>query len=210
MGMPIRAFASRASASDNQLAPVRTDDPGDAPARYIYRELTVALNGGLQFFYKNPGLAQPLPAGGIDEVIADLLAPVESNFFADVGAPALETPLDLNVHGDPAFVVLQLDPTINWRFSSTEPAVSLKDGAANEFYGGLRHVLPGGVAQEAPAPGCNMVYFTVRPPLNPPNGHYRHGLNFHVELSQNISGGGTGILPLIIDPDVGHPGGSPT
>jgi hypothetical protein len=44
------------------------------------------------------------------------------------------------------------------------------------------------------------------------NGTYRHGFNFHLELIQASASATSGntILPIIIDPDVGHPGGSNT
>lgn len=200
----------------NDLAPVRSEWPYAPPGRYILRELSMKLEGGLQFFYKDPGLARQVPPGGIDEVVSELLdPPVRSSAVAaaaSTAATAEQTPLDLNVHGDPAWIVLRLDPAINWRFDSDEAAVSLKDDAVASHYGGLRHVLADGSAQPEPATDCQLIYFAAKPPTLDADGSYRHGFNFHLEIVQ-LSPSATSpdsILPIIIDPDVGHPGGSDT
>lgn len=202
------------AAPTNDLAPVRSEQPFEAPERYIFRELSMKLEGELQFFYKDPGLAQPLPEGGIAAVVAGILnppAPAAAVMAAAVAAAVTqETPLDLNIHGDPAFVVLRLDPALNWRFDSDEAAVSLKDAGVADHYGGLRHVLADGTIQAEPAVGCKLVYFAAKPPVLGPDEKYRHGFNFHIELVQasSSSTSGDSILPIILDPDVGHPGGS--
>lgn len=197
------------TAPGNDLAAVRSYWPYAAPARYIFRELSMKLEGGLQFFYKDPGLAQPVPPGGIEAVVADLLDPPPPATDGSADS-AQETPLDLNIHGDPAYVVLRLDPSLNWRFDSDEAAVSLKDNSVADHYGELRHVLADGTIQTEPATGCRLVYFAAKPPALGPDGSYRHGFNFHIEIVQNSTSatGGESILPIIIDPDVGHPGGS--
>jgi hypothetical protein len=199
----------------NDLAPIRKEWPDAPPARYIFREVSLELNGGLQFFYRNPGLARPLLQGGIEAVIAALIAPpprAVSLMAAPPGPAVRQSPLDLRIYGLPAYVVLKLDPELNWHFSADQAAVSLKTATVGESYGGLRHVLPDGTIRPEPGPGCSIVYFVARPPAIGPDGSYRHGLNFHVELVQNISGGSSesSILPIIIDPDVGYPGGSNT
>lgn len=197
----------------NDLAPLRTDWIYAAPRRYIFRELSMKLDGGLQLFYKDPVLAQPVPAGGIAEVVAGILNPSPWGpvvTAATASAVAQETPLDLNIHGDPAWVVLRLDPTLNWRFDSDEAAISLKAVEVSRFYGGLRHVLDDGTVRAGPTVGSRLVYFAARPPALAVNGSYRHGFNFHLELVQASASATSGdtILPIIIDPDVGHPGGS--
>jgi hypothetical protein len=198
----------------NNLQPVQAALPFPAPTRYIFRELSMQIVGGLEFFYKDPSLAKPVPAGGIAEVVANILNPgaPAAAVMAAATAPGLaqETPLDLNIHGDSAYVVLQLDPELNWRFDSDEAAVSLKDGRVADHYGGLRHVLADGTVQIDPAIDCKLVYFAAKPPVLAPGEDYRHGLNFHIELVQNSPSATSPdtILPIILDPDVGHPGGS--
>jgi hypothetical protein len=205
-----------APSPENDLAPLRVEWPYAAPERYIFRELSMKLEGGLQFFYKNPVLSRDVPPGGLAKVIADILnpAPPAPALFAAAaaGVGAEETPLDLNIHGDPAFVFLRLDPTLNLRFDSDEAAVSLKDAGVADHYGGLRYVLEDGTVQPEPATGCKLVYFAAKPPVLADGEEYRHGFNFHLELVQ-VSPSATSpdsILPIIIDPDVGHPGGSTT
>lgn len=212
------------SASTNHLAPIRADWPYPEPTRYIFRELSMECRNGLQFFYKDPGLAQPLPGGGIAEVVAQQLAARAGGGAAATGMgryglaaaaagnPPQQTPLDLKVIGTPTYIVLALDPQVNWHFDSDDSAISLKDIGATAHYGGLRHVLADGSVQAAPGADCRIVYFAASPPEVPENGQYRHGLNFHVQLTQNSSGHSStaSILPIIIDPDVGYPGGSNT
>jgi hypothetical protein len=198
----------------NDLEPVRTGWAYPAPKRYILRELSMKLDAGLQFFYKNPGFSQKVPVEGLAKVIAGILDPTAATPALIAGAVttarAEETPLDLDIHGDPTFVFLRLDPTLNLRFDSDEAAVSLKDERVGDHYGGLRYVLEDGTVRAAPAVGCKLIYFAARPPALGPNGRYRHGFNFHVELVQRSPSATSRdtILPIIIDPDVGHPGGS--
>lgn len=208
MATALRQSDAAADARRNDLAPLPAEWPGAAPARFIFREISMKFEGGIKFFYKDPGLAQPLPAGGIAEVVAGLVAPPPGG-LANLGELTEDTPLDLNIHGPSSYVVLRLDSDLNWRFDSNEPAVSLKDAAVGNHYGGLRHVLADGTVQEDPQAGCRLVYFVAQPPALPANGSYRHGFNFHVELIQ-VDNNASGILPIIIDPDVGHPGGSAT
>jgi hypothetical protein len=205
----------------NALHPVRANWPYPAPKRFIVRELSAKIEGGLQFFYKNPGLAKKVPAGGLACAIAEILNPPPMGLIERIVAAAAalvkpklkqQTPLDLNIHGEPAFVFLRLDPTLNLRFDSDEAAISLKDARVGNHYGGLQYVLEDGTVLSEPAAGCKLVYFAVSPPLLVKGEEYRHGFNFHLELDQ-LSPSATSeisVLPIIIDPDVGHPGGSDT
>lgn len=195
----------------NDLAPVRTQALDATPERYVVRELTMALDGGFQFLYRDPGLAQPLPAGGIAAVVAGFAAPAAAvAFVAAVRGMDGETPLDLQIYGPPIFVVLRLDPALNWRFSTDHPAISLKDNDVADHYGGLRHVMPDGTVQTDPGDGCRIAYFAANPPAVGEAGQYSHGFNFHVELTRTGANGKSEALPIIIDPDVGYPGGSNT
>lgn len=211
MATALQDFELADAPSRNDLAPVRTEWMRPNPARYVVRELTMALTGGLQFLYRDPGLAQPVPPGGIADVIAALTAPppAAAGFAAGVAGAEEETPLDLKIYGDPIFILLQLDPTLKWRFSDDHPAISLKDNDVAGHYGGLRHVMPDGTVQANPGVGCRLVYFAADPPQVGPDGNYSHGFNFHVELT-NTGAHGTSVLPIIIDPEVGYPGGSNT
>jgi hypothetical protein len=218
MATALREGGVAANAHKNSMTAVSGEWPYAPPERYIFRELTMELNNGLQFFYKDPGLAQPLPAGGIDVVIATLLPPPPAGAalvaaaVAAAGNAPQETPLDLKIYGAPTYVVLRLDPALNWRFSADGAAISLKNAGVANHYGGLRHVLDDGTPKVEPTEGCRLVYFAAMPPAVGANGQYRHGFNFHVELVQNSSGHSSeqSMLPIVIDPDVGYPGGSNT
>lgn len=195
----------------NELAPVRPRLPGITPERVIVREITFLMDSdGLQFLYRGAVSAVRLGEGGIDEVVRGLATAPYDPFVA----PAAlndgdgETPLDLGVTGEPAYIVFKLDPRLNWRFSDNEAGISHKHSAETAYYGGLQHVLPDGSYAEEPVEDCRLVFLTA----NPPPGEYKHGFNFHVELVQKPLLGKTQprFLPITIDPDIRFPGGSET
>jgi hypothetical protein len=202
-------FEENSSATGNDQVPLSADWQGPAPTRYVQRELTVRLTSdGLEFLYRDPEPAADLPAGGLQAVLAPAPPPAAS--LAEALAPAAEaqlaTPLDLNIQDVPTYVVLRLDPALNWCFSPGHPAISLKDGAAGAHYGALRHVGPDGSESAAPVAGCRLVHFIASPPMAAgATATYRHGTNFHVDLMQRSADGKLSVLPLIIDPDIRNP-----
>ena len=121
-------FAQTAAGDD--LAGVRSYWPYASRARYIFRDLSMKLESGLQFFHNDPVFAQPAPSGGVEAVVAGLPNPPPPALAATTDeATFRESPLDINIHGDPAFVVLRVDPSLNWRFDWDEAALSLKNNS---------------------------------------------------------------------------------
>lgn len=193
----------------NDRADLSPDLPAQ-PARYAVREIGFSMvNGRLQFAFSSHDLAQPLPAGGIEQVVAALLAPPRGvMMLAAAAGPAAPptTPLDLDVKEDPIWLVYMLAEPGNMRFSATLKAMTHKDVADRPFYGELRHAA-GGQRSSEPLAGCRLIYFAAAPPAE----DYRHGFNFNVELEQDPDRDGKPrSLPIEIDPDVRHPGGSTT
>ncbi len=205
--------------TDNERADMHEEWAGDWPERYVVREIDFNMaDNSLQFSFRNSDLAQPLPAGGIAEVIDGLRgpAPAPAAFFgAAAAAAARETPLDLNVIGTPIYIIFALSEPKNMTFSSRLKAMTHKKSADRDYYGGLRHVTATEESKD-PLPGCKLIYFAVDPPVEnppvPPDDKYQHGFNFNVELEQDPKepGGPKRIIELSIDPDVRHPGGSGT
>lgn len=194
----------------NELAPVRPRLPGIAPERVIVREITFLMDSdGLQFLYRGPASAVRLGDGGIEEVVRGLATAPFDPFTAPASLDGDgETPLDLGVTGEPAYIVFKLDPRLNWRFSDNEAGMTHKHSAETAYYGGLNHVRPDGTYVPEPVEDCRLVFLTA----DPPPGEYKHGFNFHVELIQKPHLGKTRprCLPITIDPDIRFPGGSET
>lgn len=194
---------------DNVQHPVSTEPLDVVPTRVIIREISFLMDSdGLQFLYRDASPASPLPSGNIDTVIEQLAAgrPLP---LSDMGVSAEGTdgtPLDLGVTGEPTYIVFKLDPRLNWHFSDNDPVISHKNAADAPYYGGLRHVRPNGSYSALPVADCMIVFLVAKPP----EGEYKHGFNFHVDLIQkpHLDHRQTRILPIIIDPDIRFPGGS--
>lgn len=198
----------------NEHAPIQDELEGVVPKRYVIREISFLMDSdGLQFLYKDSTEGKGIhDRSEIHRVVPTLTA---TDFAASLGLTGAglstaETPLDLGLDGSkgPAFLVFKLDPRLNWRFSQHEAAVTLKDDAHDIYYGGLVYVDDKGKYHPEPIPDCRLVFFAA----NPPQGSYKHGFNFNVELIQKPHVGEVEprVLPITIDPDIRFPGGSGT
>jgi hypothetical protein len=202
------------SAPRNDHVPVSAGWTGPLPERYVVREIEFKVVGGrLQFAYRDERRARPLPVGGPLELASFFCAAPSPAVRAvqPIRAPAGEgpqTPLDLDVTGAPLLILLKLAEPSNMLFSATVGAVTHKSSDDMGCYGRLRHVTAEGIESIAPVAGCRLVSFIAMPPT----GDYRHGFNFNIDLEQDPGPGEdqSRLLPIMIDPDVRHPGGSST
>lgn len=127
-------------------------------------------------------------------------------------------PIDLPIT-EQCWVVLELEDDINWRFSSTQPAVTTKAPetplAPNKIglnanlryvYDDDAHTVVDDPAKGPEGANCRIVYFRVV-------GRAKdkvQGMNFVVELYPVADKNGVvvgKVIPLIIDPDVPNEGG---
>lgn len=226
----LSAIAAQIDPRQNEHEPIPDTYDGPAPQQVIVRDVGMrAQNGILDFFYSIPRKRGPVPVGGIEEVIAELLyereprASDQADFARGAAgdnagngngtgsselAAGEEKPLDLNVD-QPSYVVFRLSADWRWAFDPRQAGITTKLAAEAHGHGGLRHVGVNGDGTyghfRQPHDNCRIVYFIA----NPPAGVYFHGFNLEVELQQ--SAGPLGIervLPISIDPDVRNPGGS--
>lgn len=216
-------FAALATATSSlgDDFPIAEEWTGTEPNRYIFREIDFAIdtNGHLQFFFLNPGLARPLPPGGIDEVVDDLLAeppfPSLPNLLESPATTRFETPLDLNVKDSPAFVIYRLRRVRNMLYIPGIHAITHKDQNDAPRYGRLRHINDQQRTYQ-PLGDSKLVYFVADPPATPlpplpPPPYYRHSFNLKVRLIQTPhTNGQMRVLDIPIDPDIRNPDGSPT
>jgi len=183
------------------------------PQRYVFREIDYELdaNGYLQFLFRNPGLALPVGAGGIDEVIAMLmnqpLSPAIESFFKVASTADRETPLDVKLKNSSAYIIYRLARNRNMYFAPDVPAVTHKDEDDQPYCGELKHVGLFGPDVD-PVDGCRLIYFMAKPRAI----DYAHSLNFKVRLLQKPHFGSPlpRVLDIVLDPDIRHPGGSET
>lgn len=176
----------------------------DPVNRYAIRDIDCTIiNGELEFSFRNPAPAQPLPAGGVADVI---------NYLRTIGpqAPTTQyTPLEVGAQDQPLYIFFRLLTPINMTFSATKKGATHKNKSDKKWYGELRHINALNVSEE-PLPNCRIIYFAADP-ISPGAPNYRHDFNFNVELEQALSADGMRRpLPLEIDPDIRYPGGSGT
>lgn len=201
------------TAPRNDHVPVSAGWAGPLPERYVVREIEFKVaSGRLQFVYRNQCRAKPIPLGGPLELASQLCpSPPAAGVARPIRVPAAkvpQTPLDLDVTGAPLLILLKLARPGNMSFSATAAAVTHKSSDDMGCYGRLRHVTADGFESIAPVAGCRLVSFIAMPPA----GNYRHGFNFNIDLEQDPGPDEDQprLLPIVIDPDVRHPGGSNT
>lgn len=212
---------------------------GDPPKRYLIRIIDieeVQTSGGpeLRASFRDPEKEpRELPADGIEQVIREAARKVKpkrafisraklviarTKAFLKRTGP-LRSPLDIALRGDPTIIVFILARPINLRFSPLAKALTHKNPADRNGYGGLRHVkLTQGEYSESPKEleDCRIVYFVAEPPPSPsdppprPPGYwYKHGLNLNVRLDHPPDDDGDRTpraLDIMIDPDIRYPG----
>jgi len=228
-GAPILAAAS---VNTSEMRQIWT---GATPTRCLIRiidieEFQTRDGPELRASFRDPGEAEKLPAGGIEQAIREaevnatpkrkLASQVKRVIVGVVKAlftGAVLSPLDIALFGDPTIIVFFLARPANMRFSPLVKALTHKNPADRPGYGGLMHVtLTDGKYYESAEPleDCRIVYFVCQPPLNPadplppPESYtYKHGLNLNVRLNHPTDADGTRrALDIMIDPDIRYPG----
>lgn len=124
-----------------------------------------------------------------------------------------DTHLSINFDKIPlSYVVLKLSSRRNWQFSSANAPFMMdkKDEGAERFFEPRRFNARGEVIDNSKtADGCTFAYFIVDPSKfeMDSEGGFQHRFNIHIDI---VEGDDTTIdnrIPIIIDPDVRHPGG---
>ena len=230
-GAPVLAAAPLNLSELTKLSEMNQIWSGTAPQRCLIRMIDIAEVKGrdgpeLRASFRNPEAAQALPAGGIEQAIRDAVRNADpargiiaqakeviqrvKTFFTG----SLLSPLDIELVGEPTIIVFILARPSNLEFSPVSKALTHKNLADRDGYGGLRHVtLVGDDYYEDPEPleDCRIVHFVCAPPptpMPPPDSYgFKHGLNLNVRLKHPDDADGTRrALDLMIDPDIRYPG----
>lgn len=207
--------ASPATESDNAIITISRAAPQWAIIREIdFRIDQTAAGDELVFFYsqyKNMvELAAPGEPGDFQSVLEQVCRP---DYVFDGGPsvpdPPYTTLLSLNSKRVLAYIILKLAPG-RWQFARRGRPLKIGDpGLASLAYHDANRVDPLGNADPGDPgiikDGCQVAYFISDGPTAEAHGSYPHAFNLYVDLL--VTGGDP--MPIRIDPDVRHPGGSP-
>jgi hypothetical protein len=139
---------------------------------------------------------------------------------AVVNPRRFHTPLDIIV-GEICFIVIELDPTVNWEFTTESLGVTAKVNHPhfNAENGGVTYALGNKVIgpndpgySDGVPPGCRVLYWSVlsrkkRPPIPSADTDVLRGFNFYIDFIQRM-GNEVHRMPTIFDPNVPNTGGS--
>lgn len=225
------ALAALVDAGENDMNDDwNVDSQGPWPTRFIVRiidlkevPVIVGQDPELHACFRDNLPPQPLPAGGITQAIKDLFKPnppisnpflVPRSSTAEFERAYPRTPLDLELLGEPIYVVYILGRPTNMYFRPDVKALTHKNPQDKPYYGALRHIKASATTYEEDEFGpedCVIVSFIANPPEPPtmpppPEFSYRHGFNLHLRLTQPASGGSPRALDIDIDPDIRYPG----
>jgi hypothetical protein len=125
-----------------------------------------------------------------------------------------DTHLSINFDKIPlSYVVLKLSSRRNWQFSRTTAPFMMdrKDQGKGGFLEARRFDSSGAVINNATkADGCQFAYFIVDPSKFDidADGGFQHRFNIQIDLLELDGPSIDSRIPIIIDPDVRHPGGN--
>lgn len=185
-------------------------DPAPVPARILVRQIgldPVAEDG--PFVFVDPDQARPYTAGTLDTILDNLRQGI---YTPTTLVNGYNRPLDVNCRENTQFIFFlrDLGEGRRWRFSSQTKGVTLgwfEEPADRENYYSLRHVLDDSVGSPDPYPhpqDCKIITFIARRTSD----NFKHAFNINVEFVFDDDESGMNTLPVVIDPDIRHPGGS--
>lgn len=157
------------------------------------------------------GTGTPPPhVGSVDEMGAYAVS--QADLPRPGGVGLLPSPLDLHGIKDQCWVLIRLDPAVNWQFTVGEKPCTLKDEDLKGSNISLRHVFAGDSTVhdgEVALDGCRTIFFGVvqraKRTSSSTAGPASCFVNLNVEFLQSDSDGPK-RLQIIVDPDVPNDG----
>lgn len=148
----------------------------------------------LEFYYSQSSRDKRLtPAYTINHLLADISSPgYRFQGGPSMPRPPAKTKMSLNSKERLTYVIFKLAPR-GWEYSNNGPPFKIGDRGfeAAAYYNATRYA-------------DDVAHFISDGPKAAARGTYPHLFNIYVEL--DVDGGGE--MPIRIDPDVRHPGGS--
>lgn len=181
----------------------------DIELRYTARNVWTGLTGHDEFKSKMANLI-------VDENgnIGNIPPKRTRDNNAGPGGRSKDTLLSINFEKKSlSYVVLKLSSKRNWQFSSTSAPFMMdkKDQGKSRFFEARRFDSSGAVLDNSEqADGCQFAYFIVDPSKFDidAQGEFQHRFNIQIDLLELDGSTIDSRIPLIIDPDVRHPGGN--
>ncbi len=189
------------------------DNPDLVPEFIVVREIDMAPPGSAYpFVFKRPDRRYKYSPQTLEGIVQDLLdGAYEPNGWVN----QYYRPLDVKLSAPTCFV-FHLSDRWSWRFSTKQDGVSLgeSDAAVQQRYANVRHFIDtvGSGTHYEHGDLCRILCFTAVPELNAQQEvvPFHHQFNLIVEFVYPDGEGNEkiNVIPVIIDPDVRHPGGS--
>jgi hypothetical protein len=188
-----------------------TNPPPLAIIRKIDYKIQQGANGDELIFYYSD-YAPNMRIRSLQD-FRDLLRRVSTSNADFVGSPSppqgqYDSPLSLDSKGVLTYVIFKLSDR-HWQFARKGPPITIgaRGHGARAYFNAIRVDAQG---MPDPTPGAEkdnhkVAYFIVDGRQIPAPYPYPHPFNLHVDLRFT---GGAGHLPIVIDPDIRHPGGS--
>jgi hypothetical protein len=189
--------------------PIRLRRVGDPdPVRILVRHIDmVPRDQGGPFVFVGPDQAWPYSANRLTQILDGLR---QGRYASRPPVSRCDRPLDVNC-SDTTLFIFRLSDNWDWRFAAKAKGVTLgwfANSGERDNYFDLRHVLDDSAGSEVPFEHpdmCKIVYFTAKKTPN----SFAHAFNINVEIVYPDDPlGNPNTLPIVIDPDVRHPGGS--
>ena len=206
--MPI--FCPVADSNDvTDLTKKDIEFPDDTPVWFFRVNIDVDQRGDVSFHYDNAASAAISSQPELDELIkkvADFKAPN----WADVLSTTVgDTPFSINCTKK-CVIVLVLHPGRNWQFAHDKAPFQIKKGREEYYFNATRVDRKGTpLVGSGQSYGCKVAYFYGECDLDRTNqggGNFKTAFNIHLDLLLYWRGKEL-TLPIVVDPDVGHPGG---
>lgn len=207
--MMVNALALFSSGRDHNMGPYPY---AQRPQWAIVREIdfkvdTTADGDELVFYYSRHQRIRRLGSDAdFEQLLRDVASPSWTGTGGDAQTPPVRTRLSLNSRNRLSYVVLRLSPD-RWQFPRLGPPVKIgAEGYSEACYYEARRVDSNGVPDDGSIEKdhCRVCYFISDGEKAKSLEPFAHLFNIYVELHV----GGSQPMPIRIDPDVRHPGGS--
>jgi hypothetical protein len=196
------------------------DPPANPPRRVITWKITLTKNGGtIGIEYDKVAVHQLTVPQTIDDYLKLLAAnnpPADLNWHDPDIRPrpthqSRETPLSIE-HNDYSYIVYWLEDA-NWYFTPEHEPFEILKGKKHLYLDPKCAWLVGSVATTGRLPPydaqCRVASFVANSAAEPRDdrGEFVTPFNFYITI-RSTKGGRIRYLPIVVDPDVGYPGGN--
>ena len=183
--------------------------PEDTPVWFFRVNIDVDLRGDISFHYDNASSGKISSQADLDKLIAKVANFTEPRWGDVLSTTVGDTPFSINCTSKCVFVLV-LHPSRNWQFSHDKAPFQIKSGREPFYFNATRVDRSGKpLVGAGTSHGCKVAYFygeCDRDRAAQGGGDFKTAFNIHLDLLLYWQGKEL-TLPIVVDPDVGHPGG---